>query len=128
MMTLSQGHGRAGTRGEGKIGAIIGLLILILVVHVLLKYVPARISNAELADFVEEKAREYTARDISYDQLIGAIVKYADEQDMAIDEDDIQVEEETKSATVRIEYDNVLNMWWGEWTLHMTVEEEAVKF
>lgn len=84
---MAQLHPR---RGEGKLGCVIWLVVLLVFVMIAMKLIPIKIASAELYDFMEEQAMFAGRR--KPDTLKKAILHRAKELDLPLKEKDIKVE------------------------------------
>lgn len=115
-------------RGEGRIGMIIGFLVLLLIGHVLLKVVPVRIQRAEFRQHVEEQMLHVAVKKMTDDAFVEDLMKYASEHEIPLEENGIRFENTKEEVRVDIQYTVVLSMVWGEWAQNMTIEEVLPKF
>lgn len=118
---------RAGQEGDGKLGAVVAVVVLVLAIHVGLKYIPARISAAEFTDYVEDQLAERAANIISDEEFFELVTAKAAELGLDVGEEDIELESQTGRVAVKIQYEQVLGMLWGDWTLNQEVDLDRPK-
>lgn len=84
---MAQLHPR---RGDGKLGCVIWLLVLLAFVMIAMKLIPIKLASSELYDFMEEQAMFAGRR--KADVLKKAILHRAKELELPLDEKNIKVE------------------------------------
>ena len=89
-------------RGEGKLGCVIWLLLLLVFVMIAVKVIPIKMASAELYDFMEEQAM-FAGRRKPID-LKKAILHRAKELDLPLTEKDIKVERHGGRIRMRASY------------------------
>lgn len=126
MLNLLEGLRRRRQSGEGKIGAIIALVVIVFVVIVLIKYVPVRVRNAALVKDVQVATQDYVVGNMrgGPDALRHRIFQSAQDEGVELDEDTIDIDDQTKYVRVTFDYQVVLRMPWGEWPQDFHIEEE----
>ncbi|MCU0293929.1 MAG: hypothetical protein MUF10_18425 [Thermoanaerobaculaceae bacterium] len=102
---------RASERGEGKVGCVIGLIILAIALWVGIKFIPVRVAVASLQDFVEETAqkagllREGSQEgDTREKQIIYLITRKADEERLPVKADNIEVRVNNQRCIIVVKY------------------------
>lgn len=89
-------------RGEGKLGCVMGLLILAAAVFVAYKVIPVRVRATEFRDAVHDNAR--SAGTMSQDAIRSALAYKAVQLKLPIKEQDIQIQRTSDSVSVKVEY------------------------
>lgn len=102
--TSDTGARRSGQSGEGRLGLIIALVVVAAVIYGLYLVVPARIDNADFQEFVEDKTRSFVVNQMTYDQLMVAIVDEAGKRGLPITEDQIRVSDSETRVAIKIPY------------------------
>ena len=77
-------------RGDGKIGAIISLVLFVAAVIFAVKMIPVKVKDAEFRDFMEEQAK--FAGDRKPDSIRRAILDKARELEIPLKKDDLRVQ------------------------------------
>lgn len=93
---------RMNQRGEGKLGCIIGLLILVAAVFVAYKMIPVRVRATEFRDAVHDNAR--SAGRMSQAAITKAIATKAYQLELPVTEKDIKLQRTSDSISVQVEY------------------------
>lgn len=95
---------RNGQRGDGKIGTIIGLLLVIGVVYGVVKWIPGRTQNAEFTEAVERMSRQHIIGELNEDQFIKGILNYAAKEGIPLTEDQLVVSSRHDKVVVTAHY------------------------
>jgi hypothetical protein len=115
--------------GAGKIGTIIGLIVVVAAIVFAVKMIPARVKVYELKDYSEVQARQRAlgTNIRSDEQLHQLILKKAQELELPVKDDDITVRELSGSFKVNLKYTYPINfiVLTHEWKIDQEVE--AVK-
>lgn len=115
-------------RGEGKIGAIIALLVVILVIHVGMKYIPFKVQTAEFEKDVETRLERLAGNLIDEEAFIEGILKDAGETEVPLSYDDLKIELVGNSWRFETRYEIVLEMIWGDWVQEVEIVRERPRF
>jgi hypothetical protein len=94
---------RSAERGEGNLGCILWLLLLGVVVLVAWKAVPVKMRSVELYEHMDELAKFAAARAKSED-LKKSILKRAEQLDIPLERDDIEVDLGAERVRMKVEY------------------------
>ena len=89
-------------RGEGQIGCLIGLVILLICGLIAYKMVPVKVKSAEMRDIVQDSAR--AAGTMNDGAIRQAVLHKAQQLQLPIGENDIQVERERGEIRVEVSY------------------------
>ncbi len=84
--------------------AIFGILLLVAVVLVIYKVVPPYFANQELQDAVTEEARINTYTPKTEDDMRSTIFRKAQDLDIPITRDQIQVQRAPNGVSISVEY------------------------
>ena len=112
---------RRGERGEGRIGTIIWLLVLVAVGLASWAYIPARIARAEIKDFMTEQTK-FAARN-SPRSLQKSIFREAQRLNLPVEEKNIEVSKANGRVRMKIKYTVELDMRFYKMPYHV---EEVV--
>lgn len=110
-------------RGEGNLGCILWVLVLILVVMVAWKAIPAKLSTTKLYDYMDELAK-FSASSKQPDELKKMILNRAKELDIAVDPNNVVVARKADSIHMEIQYQmpvTVLGFTY-QWKFHQTLD------
>jgi len=88
-------------RGEGKIGCLIGLVVLLLAVMVAYKMVPVKVKAAEMRDTVQDEAKSASQHNDAY--IVKAILVKAQSLELPVVEKNIEVVR--KGGEIRVDVD-----------------------
>ena len=80
---------RRGQRGEGKVGCLIGLVVLLIAGLIAYKTIPVKVKAAEMRDIVQDEARSASMQ--SDKQIVGNILAKAKANNLPIVENQIKV-------------------------------------
>lgn len=93
---------RRGQRGEGQIGCLIGLVILLIAGLIAYKVIPVKVKSAEMRDIVQDEARSAS---MHTDKMIhAAILNKAQQNGLPVGEDDIKVVRSGGYIRVDVDY------------------------
>lgn len=90
-------------RGEGRLGCLVGLILLALAVFIAWKMIPVKVRAAELRQVVVDEAK--AAGTHNNDQIKGAIMQKVHDTKLPVTEDDVHITRANSEITVDIEYD-----------------------
>jgi hypothetical protein len=91
-----------GERGEGQFGCVVGLLLLLAGIFVAYKMIPIKVRAAELRQEVVDEAKSAGMRNDK--QIIGSILKKAQEVNLPVTEENIVVSRGANSINVDVQY------------------------
>lgn len=89
-------------RGEGNFGCLIGLIFLALAIFVAYKMIPIKVKAAELRQVVTDEAK--SAGTHNDDKIRAAILAKAQEDNLPVTEDDIDIKRTSGEITVTVSY------------------------
>ena len=110
-------------RGEGNIGCILWVLVLILVVMVAWKAIPVKLSTTKLYDYMDELAK-FNAASKQPDELKKMILNRAKELDIVVDPNNVVVLRKGDSIHMDVQYQmpvNVLGFTY-QWKFHHSLD------
>lgn len=87
-----------------RLQAIFGVLVLVAVVFVIYKVVPPYFANQQLEDAVTEEARINTYTPKTEDDMRSTIFRKAQDLDIPITRDQIQVQRAPNGVSISVEY------------------------
>ena len=89
-------------RGEGNFGCLVGLIFLALAIFIAYKMIPVKVKNAELRQVITDEAKSAgTHRD---DQILASILQKAQEDNLPVTENDVNIKRAASEITVDVEY------------------------
>jgi hypothetical protein len=89
-------------RGEGQAGCLVGLVVLLLVGLIAWKVIPVKVKAAEMRDTIVDEAKSAgTHRD---PQIMKAILAKAEELELPITEDDVEIDRKQNDITITVDY------------------------
>jgi hypothetical protein len=94
---------RRGERGEGRIGVIISLVILIVLIYLGVKYVPVMINSYNLRDFIEEEAR-YAAVRKGDEDIRDRVYQKAQDLTLPVEKASIKIQRSRHELTISVNY------------------------
>ena len=109
-----------GERGEGKIGAIIALLVVVLAIHVGVKIIPHKVHTAEFEKSIEDDLLDLAANMKLPDAFMLSVLEKAKAMEIPVREDMIKLELVGATWEFETKYEVPLKMIWGDWV--QTVE------
>jgi type III secretion system FlhB-like substrate exporter len=107
--------GRIGERGEGNLGCVLWVAVLVIAVLMAVKMIPVKIASSQLYDFMEEQAK--FAANAAPAEIAKTIVNKAKELELPVSKDDVRVERVGDNIrmhaeyTVPIEFPGYTYMW-----------------
>ena len=91
-----------GQRGEGQLGCVVGLALLLLGVFVAYKMIPIKVKAADLRQEVVDEAK--SAGTHGDDRIRKAILTKAEQVGLPVSEKDIKISRSGNNITVDVEY------------------------
>lgn len=89
-------------RGEGQVGCLVGLVILLIAGLVAYRMIPIKVKAAELRDVVQDEAKSGGQhRDA---QIVKAIVKKAEQLELPVTDEDIVIRRSSADISVEVTY------------------------
>jgi regulatory protein YycI of two-component signal transduction system YycFG len=93
---------RQSERGEGQLGCIFGVVLLLLAILLAYKMIPVKVKAADLRATVVDEAK--SAGMHSDAVIMQAILQKAKSNDLPVTEDDVKINRKQGSITVEVEY------------------------
>ena len=97
---------------------ILALVLLVVACYVGSKAVPPYYANAQLADKMRQEARFARAEDRSTEQLRDIIFREAENQDIPLRREDIQIETSTSGVLIAADYDVTVDLPFTQLSWH----------
>jgi len=89
-------------KGEGKVGCLIGLVLLLIAVLVAYKMIPIKVKSAEVRDTVQDVARSAGQHNDKW--IATAVLQKAQSLDLPVTEDQITVVRANSEIRVEVDY------------------------
>ncbi len=93
---------RSRQRGEGQMGCVVGLVVMLIAIFVAYKMVPIKVKAAELRQTVVDESK--SAGTHNDDRIKKAILKTAEEQKLPVTQDNIKISRSSSEIAVTVEY------------------------
>lgn len=90
-------------RGEGRMGAVISLLILVCLIYLGFKYIPVMVNTYSFRDYMEEEAR-YAAIRKGDEEIRNRLYERARELTLPVEKSNIQVQRSRNEVTISVKY------------------------
>ncbi len=90
------------SRGEGRLGCIMWLLLAAVGILIAVKAVPVKLNDVEFGDYIEEQA-QFSGR-VSGDTLRNRILKKAKELDIPLEKKNLKVNKTTRRVEIECRY------------------------
>ena len=91
-----------GQRGESQFGCVVGLLLLLAGIFIAYKMIPVKVKAAELRGEVVDEAKSAGQR--GDDRIMANILKRAQELQLPVTENDVQIRRAATSIAVDVRY------------------------
>jgi len=91
-------------RGEGKLGCLVGLVILLIAVMVAYKMVPIKVKAAEMRDAVQDEAKSAGLSGHTDAYILKTLLVKAQSLDLPVGEKDIEVARSGGDIRVEVDY------------------------
>lgn len=92
----------AGQKGEGQLGCLFGLAILLVAIFIAYKIIPVKVKVAELRETVVDEAK--SAGTHNDDHIRKAILQKADDEGLPVDDEDIEITRHGNEIQVDVDY------------------------
>lgn len=109
-------------KGEGKVAIVFWILVFLGSGVVAKEWIPAKISDMQLKDHIEELAKNYPRQ--TGDWFVEMIMRRAHELDIPLDRKNIQVDKTQQRVRVKFEYTQKLDLIVTTWPLTFTCNME----
>jgi hypothetical protein len=115
---------RSTDSGKGYVKAFFWLLVLLLLGYTSVKVVPLYINNYELQNYLVEQTPFWVTQRASSDAVRNRVLAKAQELNLPIGKDDVQVEATQAKVVVSIDYTIPVDLVVYTWNLHFTPHSE----
>ena len=89
-------------RGEGRLGCLVGVILLLAAALIAYKMIPVKVKAADLRDAIEDEAK--SAGQHSDKQILSAILKRAQILELPVTEDKVQINRSANSIQIDVQY------------------------
>jgi hypothetical protein len=96
--------------GAGNVGCMVGLALLAVAVIIAMKVIPTRVAVAELQDYCEKEGERASLPRNSDELIADRILIKAQESNLPVSKEDIQVHRDTSMIHIDVKYRVVLDM------------------
>jgi uncharacterized membrane protein len=110
--------------GEGKLKAIIYLVIAVLIIYCAVKIIPAYVSDYQLADKMQEQARFAVVNRYTEEQIRDNIFKVVQDLDVPAKRETIKVVSTNAVVKISIEYTVPVDLFFYHLDLHFSPSSE----
>ena len=93
---------RSGQKGEGQLGCLFGLALLLIAIFLAYKIIPVKVKTADLRQTVEDEAK--SAGTHNDDRIRKSILEKADENNLPVTDDDIEIKRTGNEIQVDVDY------------------------
>lgn len=116
-------HGRA-ERGEGKLKAVLIIVVVLLVIYSAVKIIPAYVSDYQLADKMQEQARFAVVNRYTEEQIRDNVFKTVQELDIPAKRDDIKVTASNAMVKISLSYTVPVDLFFYRTDLNFSPSSE----
>jgi hypothetical protein len=116
-------HGRS-ERGEGKLKAVLIIVVVLLVIYSAVKILPAYVSDYQLADKMQEQARFAVVNRYTEEQIRDNIFKTVQELDIPAKRDDIKVTASNAMVKISLNYTVPVDLFFYRTDLNFSPSSE----
>ena len=104
--------------GEGQLGCLVGVIILLIGVFIAYKMIPVKVKAAEIRQVTEDESK--SAGQHNDPQIVQTILRKAHDDDIAMTEDNIRIERRAGQIQIDVEYDVPINFpgYLYKWHFH----------
>ena len=92
-------------RGESKVGCVISIIVFLAAVIIAVKTVPVLVSMAELDSEITTLAERASISRYTNKVIVSRILQKAEDVDLPVSPDQIDIERHSKEITIHVEYD-----------------------
>ncbi|HET7434454.1 MAG TPA: hypothetical protein VFN10_07040 [Thermoanaerobaculia bacterium] len=109
-------------RGEGQLGCLFGLALLLLGILIAYKMIPVKVKAAEMRDVVVDEAK--SAGTLSDKQIRSTILHKAEELELPITSEDLEIDRGQNDIRVTLDYSVPVNFpgYVYNWKFHVKAE------
>jgi hypothetical protein len=117
-----------GQRGEGRIGFILTLVIVVVGVFVGLKVVPVRINAYQFEDLLREEARFASVNRNSDNEIRKRLLDSAQSLDIPLEPQNLTIKRNKKEVVIRAKYEKPVDLKVTVYTYRFDAEQRAPVF
>jgi hypothetical protein len=96
--------------GAGNLGCVVGLALLVVAVIIAMRVIPTRVAVAELQDYCETEAEQASLPRNSDSAMADRILIKAQQSNLPVSKEDIEVRRDTSMVHVTVKYRVVLDL------------------
>ena len=111
-------------RGEGKLKAILTLVIIVLVIYSAWKIIPAYVNDYQLSDKMQEQARFAVVNRYSEEQIRDNVYKQAQDLDIPAKREDIKIVATNAVVKISLQYTVPVDLLMYHMELHFSPSSE----
>jgi ABC-type microcin C transport system permease subunit YejE len=111
---------RRNERGEGKLKGIVIVVVVVLAIYSAWKIVPAYVNDYQLSDKMQEQARFAVVNRYTEDQIRNNIFKVAEDLDIPVKREAIQVVSTNAIVKISLEYTVPVDLFFYHLDLHFS--------
>jgi uncharacterized membrane protein len=111
---------RRNERGEGKLKGIVIVAVVVLAIYSAWKIVPAYVNDYQLSDKMQEQARFAVVNRYTEDQIRNNIFKVAEDLDIPVKREAIQVVSTNAIVKISLEYTVPVDLFFYHLDLHFS--------
>ncbi len=111
-------------RGEGRAKAIFWTLVILLIVFLGIKLIPAYVSDYQLQDKLVTEARFATVNRRSDEELRNIIFQQIQDLDIPARREDIKIENSLRYVRISVDYTVPVDLWFYRTELHFNPSTE----
>jgi hypothetical protein len=115
---------RRSERGEGKLKAVVIILLVVLVIYSAVKILPAYVSDYQLADKMQEQARFAAVNRYTEEQIRDNIFKTVQELEIPAKRDDIKVVANNAAVKIALNYTVPVDLFFYHLDLNFSPSSE----
>jgi hypothetical protein len=123
----SQSTWGRGVRGEARIATIIWVVIFLVVVFAVIRFVPVKIKNTEMADYTEQEAKSVALARWTCEKASERIVTRAKELKIPLEDKGVKCEMLTSTVRIEVDYTAPVNFLVYTWQWEVAIEKETPK-
>jgi hypothetical protein len=115
---------RGTNAGKGRAKAFISLLVLFFIGYAGIKVIPVWLNNYELQNYLQEQTPFWLTQHASSDAVRGRVLAKAQDLNLPISKEEVQVEASEAKVVVTIDYTVPIDLKVYTWTLHLNAHSE----
>ena len=109
-------------RGEGQFGCLVGIIVLLIAALIAYKMIPVKVKAADMRDTVVDEAK--SAGQHSDPVIMQNILRKADELELPLSEDDVDIQRRAGYIRIEVEYTVPVEFpgYTYQWSFHHKTE------